>query len=171
MLSVNKRNHVICYVLTLRIFGISKKLCFCWNREEVFNQLNSTNWVKLYKGHIQESRGEVTCRGHVQGACKLPAVICIYEWAEFNGADSSRVKHRCQLIVRLKAIKCYEGLLCYLSSSNSGLLFITVTALFVTFFLGIQEVERRRHSSWNSNPVRDKPLGRTRRSWTFTPWG
>ena len=171
MLSVNKKSHVIRHVLTLRIFGAPKKLCFRRNREEVFNWLNSTNWVELHKGHMQRSQGEITCGGHVQGACKLPGVICIYKWAEFNGANSSRVKRRCQLIVRLKAIKCYEGLFCYLSSSTSGLLLIAVTALFVTLFLGLQEVERRKHFHWNPNPVQDKPLGKTRGSWTSTPWG
>ena len=43
MLSVNGRNHVIRHVLILWIFGALKKLCFWQNREEVFNQLNSTN--------------------------------------------------------------------------------------------------------------------------------
>ena len=71
MLSVNGKSHVIRHVLTLRIFGAPKKLCFRQNREEVFNQLNSTNWVELHKGYVQESRGEVTCRGH--------GVICIYK--------------------------------------------------------------------------------------------
>ena len=51
----------------------------------------------------------------MQEECKLPRVICIYKWAEFNSADSSRVKRRCQLIIRLKANKCYQELLCYLS--------------------------------------------------------
>ena len=60
-------------------------------------------------------KSEVTCRGHVQGACKLPGVICIYEWAKFNSADSSRVKRRCQLVVKLKANKYYQELLRYLS--------------------------------------------------------
>ena len=64
---------------------------------------------------------------------------------EFNIRTSSSVKQRCLLIVRLKAIECYEGLLCYLSSSTSGLLFITVTASFVAILLGLQKVKRRRH--------------------------
>ena len=34
---------------------------------------------------------------------------------EFNVRAFSRAKRRCPLIVRLKLIKCYEGLLCYLS--------------------------------------------------------
>ena len=159
MLSVNGRSHVIRHVLTLWIFGAPKKLYFWRNREEVFNRLNSRNWVELHKGHVQGSSGEVTCRGHelrsragatcrghMQGACELPGVICIYEWWSYNSADSLRVKRRCQLVVRLKAIECYKGLLCYLSSSTSGLLLIAVTASFVSIFLGLQEVERRRHS-------------------------
>ena len=56
MLSVNERSYVIRHVLTLRIFGTSKKLCFRRNRERVFNRLNSTNWVKLHKSHVQGSR-------------------------------------------------------------------------------------------------------------------
>ena len=107
MLIMNRRSHVIRHMLTLRIFDTSKKLCFWQNREEVFNWLNSTNWVSCTKA---------MCRGHVQGVCKLPGVICIYKWAEFNGTDSLRVKGRCQLVVRLKANKCYQGLIYYLSS-------------------------------------------------------
>ena len=91
MISVNERSHVIRHVLILQIFGALKKLCFWQNREEVFNRLNSTNWVELHQGHVQGSRGEITYRGHVQGVCKLPGVICIYEWAEFNNADSNVV--------------------------------------------------------------------------------
>ena len=52
----------------------------------------------------------------MQGACKLPDVICIYQWAEFNVTDFLRVKRRCQLVVRVKANKCYQELLRYLSS-------------------------------------------------------
>ena len=52
----------------------------------------------------------------MQGACELPGVICIYKWAKFNNADFLRVKRRCQLVVRLKANKCYQELLRYLSS-------------------------------------------------------
>ena len=63
----------------------------------------------------------------------------------FDMRTSSRVKHRYQLIVRLKAIKCYEKLLCYLSSSTSGLLLIAVTALFVAFLLRLQKVKKRRY--------------------------
>ena len=107
---------MIHHVLTLRIFSALKKLYFWQNLEEVFNQLNSTNRVKLHKGHVQGSRGKVTCRAHVQGAYKLLGVIYIYEWVKFNGADSSKVKYRCQLVVRLKANKCYQKLLRYLSS-------------------------------------------------------
>ena len=59
------------------------------------------------------------------------------------------VKRRCQLIVKLKVIKFYEGLLCYLSSSTSGLLFIAITAFVVAILLELQKVKRRRHSPSN----------------------
>ena len=112
MLSVNGRNHVIRHVLTPRIFGTPKKLCFWQNHKEMFNQLNSTNWVELHKGHVQELRGEacttVTGWGHMQEACKLSRMICIYKWAKFNGAHSLRIKCKCQLVVRLKANN-YKG--------------------------------------------------------------
>ena len=64
------------------------------------------------------------------------------------------VKRRYQLVVRLKAIKCYKKLLCYLSSSTSGLLFIVVTALFVAILLGLQKVKKLRHSPWNPSSLR-----------------
>ena len=110
MLSVNGRSHVIRHVLTLRIFGASKKLRFWQNREEVFNRLNSTNWIELHKGNVQGPRGEVTCRGKVtcRGHASCPGGVVTMQtlW----------VKHRCQLVVRLKTNKYYQELLCLLSS-------------------------------------------------------
>ena len=46
---------------------------------------------------------------------------------------------KCQFVIRLKNIKCYERFLCYLSflSHISGLLLIFVTALFVAILLGL----------------------------------
>ena len=90
MLSMNGRSHVIRHVLTLRIFGVPKKMCFRQNREEVLNWLNSASelsctWATCRGqrwGYMQESRVRATWRGHVQGACELPKVICIYEWME-----------------------------------------------------------------------------------------
>ena len=66
MLSINGRSHVIRHVLTLRIFDGLKKLYFWRNCEEVLNQLNSASGAELHKGHIQESRGKVTYKGHVE---------------------------------------------------------------------------------------------------------
>ena len=34
----------------------------------------------------------------------------------FNSGDSSKVKRKCLMVIRLKANKCYQELLCYLSS-------------------------------------------------------
>ena len=131
------------------------------------------------QGCVQGSRAEFTCRGQVQGS--QGDVTCqghtsCPEWSAFtngwsnNSADFSS-QRSCQLVVRLKAIKCDEGLLCYLSFSTSGLLFITVTTLFVAILLGLKEVERCRHSPWNPNPVWDKPLGKACNNWPFTPYG
>ena len=64
MLSVNGKNHVIRHVLTLRIFGAVKKLRFQQNCEKVLNWLNSTNWAKLHKSHVQGSQDKITCKGH-----------------------------------------------------------------------------------------------------------
>ena len=66
---------------------------------------------------------------------------------------SLRAKRRCQLIVRLKAIKCYEGLLCYLSSSMYNLLLIAITASVLAILFGLQEVKRRRHFLWNPSTL------------------
>ena len=55
MLIMNGKNHVIFHMLLLRIFGTPKKLRFLQNCEEMPNQLNSANWAKLHKSHIQES--------------------------------------------------------------------------------------------------------------------
>ena len=135
IISVNGRSHVIRHILILQIFSTLKKLCFWQNREKVFNRLNSRNWVELHKGHVQESKGEVMCKSHAQGACKLTGVICIYEWAEFNDGDFLRVKCKCQLVVRLNANKCYKELLRSLSSDINFLnirLFAQVFGLYVS---------------------------------------
>ena len=63
------------------------------------------------------SCAEITCRGHVD---HLEQFAFTNEWsynsAEVTyGMDSSRVMCKCQLIVRLKANKCYQEWLCYLS--------------------------------------------------------
>ena len=98
MLSVNGRSYMIHHVLTVQIFDALKKLHFWQNCKEVLNQLSSANWAELHKSHVQRSRGEVTCKDHVQGwghvqrTCKLLGVICIYKWVEFNSVDSMRVK-------------------------------------------------------------------------------
>ena len=95
MLSVNRRSHVMRHVLILRIFGAPRKLRFWRNREEVFNRLNSTNWVELHEGHARghgvRSRAGVTGWGHVQGpragvTCRrhvsCPEWSAFYEWME-----------------------------------------------------------------------------------------
>ena len=104
--------------------------------------------------------GHVQGLGHVQGSCGkgLRAGSMQITWDDLHlqmgGVQQCRLKHRCQLVVRLKAIECYKKLLSYLSSSTSGLLFIAVTALFIAILLGFQEVERRRHSPLNPFSLR-----------------
>ena len=113
MLSVNKRSYMICHMLTLQIFSAPKRLRFWQNREEMLNWLNSGSWVDLYEGHMQGLRGEVTYKGHVQGSHAAGVQICwsnLYlkmgnQW--YASTNSSRVKHRCQLVVRLKTNKYY----------------------------------------------------------------
>ena len=57
----------------------------------------------------------------MQGPRELPGVISVYRVEENGKSDrfkvkaSSRAKRRCQLIVRLKAIKYKEEIFCYLS--------------------------------------------------------
>ena len=118
MLDVNKKSHVIRYVLILLIFSTLKKLRFWQNCEEVLNWLNSESWAELHKGHIlgsqvrsrDMSRGEVACRGHAS----CPKWFAFTNRWNSNSANSFRVKCSCQLEIRLKAIKCYERLLYYL---------------------------------------------------------
>ena len=137
ILSVNGRSHVICHVLTLQIFGAPKKLRFWQDCEEMFNWLNSTNWVELIKttcscqrvrsragvtcrGHVQGSRAGVTCRGHIQGSVTGSMWVVQGDLhLQMGGVitvQTLRVKCRCQLVVRLKANECYQELLRYLSS-------------------------------------------------------
>ena len=117
MLSVNRKRHMIRHMLTTRIFSAPKKLYLRRNCKEVFNQLNSTNWVKLHKGHVQGSRDEVTCRSHgVRSHAGSMQIAGSDLHLQMGGVQQCRLKRRCQLVVRLKTNKCYQELLCYLSS-------------------------------------------------------
>ena len=78
--------------------------------------IDLTPQVELAAQRLQQrSCTRVIYSGHVQGSYPLSKVICIYKLEEFNSADSLRIKCNCQLVVRLKANKCYQRLLCYLS--------------------------------------------------------
>ena len=57
MLSMIKKSHVICHVLTLQIFNTLKKLRFLQNHDEVLNWLNSASWIEVYKNYVQELYG------------------------------------------------------------------------------------------------------------------
>ena len=72
------------------------------------------------RSHRVRSRAGVTCRGHMEGSraggmrvaqgdlhLQMGGVIIV---------QTLQVKRRCQFVVRLKPNKCYQGLLCYLSS-------------------------------------------------------
>ena len=136
MFIVNRKSHVMRHILTLRIFGTLKKLCFWQNREKVFNQLNSTNWVELHKSHVQGSRSQVTWRDHrVRSRAGGMQVARGNLHLQMGRVQQCRLKHRCQLIVRLKTNKCYQKLLHYLSSYTHLLnirLFAQVSSLCVS---------------------------------------
>ena len=121
MLSMNNKSHMIRHVLKLQIFSTTKKLHFWQNHEEVLNQLNSMGWVGCLKiagsGPMQTSYIKVTCRGHMN----YLEQSAFTNRRNFNNTDSSRVKLSCQLVVRLKANKCYYQLLGYLSSYTNFL--------------------------------------------------
>ena len=65
----------------------------------------------------------------------------------------SRLEYRYWLVVRLKAIKCYEKFLCYLSFLLIPSSFFNYLVLFVIRFLYVRliKVMRHRHFSWNPN--------------------
>ena len=47
MLSINKKSHVIFFIITLSFFGILKEIALWQNCEEVLNSLNSTSCVEI----------------------------------------------------------------------------------------------------------------------------
>ena len=122
MFSVNRRSHVIRYVLTLQIFGTSRSCAF--GKTVKMSSINSTPQIELsyikgtWRSYRVKSCAEVMCRDHVDypeqsafingWSCNSVEVTC--------GVHCSRVKRGCQLVVRLKANKCYQELLCYSSS-------------------------------------------------------
>ena len=72
-------------------FWGSEEVALRQNCEEVFNQLNSTNWVKLHKGHVQGSWGEVTCRGEFtwRRHASCPGWYAFTNGWSYNSADFS----------------------------------------------------------------------------------
>ena len=132
---MNRKSHVIRHILILQIFSALKKLCFCQNREKVFNWLNSTNWVKLHKGHVQKLWGEVTYRDEV--TCRRHASCS--KWSAFtngwsNNSTDSSIQRRCQLVIRLKVNKYYQKLLNSLSFYINLLNFLNLKASAVGFW-------------------------------------
>ena len=73
----------------------------------MFNWLNFANWAELHKGHVQESRARGIQVAQNDLHLQIDEVITV---------QSLWVKRKCQLVVRLKANKCYQELLCFLSS-------------------------------------------------------
>ena len=66
------------------------------------------------------SRAGVTCKGHVEESRAGDMRVArgdLHLWiCRVITVQTLRVKCRCQLVVKLKANKCYQRLLCYLSS-------------------------------------------------------
>ena len=122
MLSVNGKSHVIHHVLTQQILGAPKKLRFQQNFDKMLNWLNFASYTKATcRGHGLRLRARVMCRGHVQGACAKGMQIA---WSnlhlEIGGVimvHTLWIKYRCQLVIRLKAIKYKKDISCYLFSS------------------------------------------------------
>ena len=133
MLSVNGRSYMIRHVLILQIFGALKKLCFWQNRKKVFNQLNFASELSYTKatckGHrirscagvtgwsyVQGSQDEIACKSHrIRSRVKGMRVAQGDLHLEMGEVQKWRLKHKCQLVVRLKVNKYYQKLLCYLS--------------------------------------------------------
>ena len=119
---MNRKSHIIRHLLTLQIFSASKSCAFGKTVKKC--SIDLTWQIKLSctkvtcRSHKVKLRAGVTCRNYVQGACKLPKVICIYKWVELYKVDSSKIKYKCQLVVRIKANECYQELLSYLSFYN-----------------------------------------------------
>ena len=82
----------------------------------------------------------MTCKSHVETDKKL--------W-RFYSKGFLKATCKCQLVVELKAIKCYKKLFCYLSflSYIFGLFFIIFTTLFVALFFGLHKVWKPKHTS------------------------
>ena len=82
--------------------------------------INSTPRVGLYQGHVQGSQGEVTCKGHVErlyaGGTQVARDDLLLQVGGVITMQTFWVKCRCQLVVKLKANKYYQELLCFLSS-------------------------------------------------------
>ena len=78
-------------------------------------QVELSSIKPIYKSLGVTSRAGDMCKGHVQGFVNYPERSAFTNRWGCNSEDSLKVKYRCQFIVKLKAIKCFEELLCYLS--------------------------------------------------------
>ena len=108
MLIVNKKSHVIGYVMILRIFGTSKSYVFGKITKRCL--IDPIPWVWLM---------EVVMWGsHIRWLWKWVSL----KWPRVRGSDGEKgkltlwsFKYESQLIIRLKAIKSIKELLCSLS--------------------------------------------------------
>ena len=89
--------------------------------------IDSTPQIELsctkvtYRSHMVRSCTGVTCKSHVEGSRARGVQVgrgdLHLQMAEIIIVQTLLVKRKCQLVVRLKANKCYQGLLRSLSSS------------------------------------------------------
>ena len=137
MLSVNRRSYVIRHVLILRIFVILKKLHFWQNREKMLNRLNPTSWAELhkatYRSHGVRSRAGAMGNGHGvksrTGGIWLARSDLHLKMGGVITVRTLRFKRSCQLVVRLKANKYYQELLCSWCSYINLLSFLNLQGL------------------------------------------
>ena len=103
MLDANEKSYIICHVsilYDLKEFELAKRCLIDWILQV------KLNWIKLYV--------KIIYKNHIlRELIKEKNIIWIF---------FLKVKHSCQLMVRLKANECYQGLLYYLSSYISFLI-------------------------------------------------
>ena len=105
MLNVNIRSHEMGHVMTTQIFSALKNCAFRETSKKC--SINSTSQVRF---SWRKVTWEITCGAGVLVWLKSKSK----KDKSFN-QKFLRVKRRYRLMVRLKAIKCIEKLLCFLS--------------------------------------------------------
>ena len=81
-----------------------EKSCVLANLQKVLNQLNFSIWAELENSYVKKPYVKMTYKNNYDNLGYYLAETKRAKVVEYN-KNSSEIKYRCQLVVKLKAIK------------------------------------------------------------------